>query len=148
MGKLHQGIFTPKNPDRYKGTQPIIFRSSWELKMMEVLDTRPDVVTWSSESVIVQYYHPVKRRMARYFPDFLVAFKDKEGKITKWLIEVKPYKETLPPIVTPRQKSKTKLYQELTYVINKAKWESAEQYCRNNGWKFQLITEKQLYKYK
>ena len=146
--KSHKGIFNPKNPERYKGNYPIIFRSSWELKMMQVLDARPDVVYWSSESTIIPYYHPFKRRMSRYFPDFLVAFKDKDGKITKWLVEVKPYKETVPPVIGPRQRKTTKLYQEASYVVNTEKWKAAEIYCKNNGLLFKILTEKELYKYK
>lgn len=148
MGKLHQGEFKPKHPEKYKGNYPIFYRSSWELKMMNQLDSRPDVIFWSSESIQIQYYNPVKRKMARYFPDFKASFKNKDGNIMTYIIEIKPYKETVLPVSTPRQKSKTKLYQELTYVINKAKWEAAEQYCKNNGLKFQLITEKELYRFK
>lgn len=148
MGKLHQGEFKPKHPEKYKGKFPIIYRSSWELKFMHELDDRPDVVYWSSESVIIQYFHPYKRRIARYFPDFLVAFKNKEDKINKWLVEVKPYRETIPPISKKRQRSTTKLYQEATYLVNSEKWKAAEKYCKDNGLQFKLLTEKELYKYK
>jgi hypothetical protein len=146
--KAHQGTFNPRHPERYKGNYPIIFRSSWELKMMQTFDSRTDVLYWSSESNIVHYYHPFKRRMARYFPDFLVAFKDKEGKVTKWLVEVKPYKETIPPVIGPRQRKTTKLYQEATFVVNTEKWKAAEKYCRENGLQFKILTEREIYKYK
>jgi hypothetical protein len=148
MGIPRKGIFNPKNPQKYKGNYPIIWRSSWELKFMAFLDNRIDVSEWSSESVIVPYYHPLKKRMARYYPDFLVTFKDREGKFTKYLIEVKPLKETIAPINKAKKKKKTQLYEELTYIVNQEKWKAAQDFCKINGLKFQIITEKELFKFK
>lgn len=144
----HQGTYTPRNPEKYKGTYPICFRSSWEQKMMMFLDSNPNCIFWSSESVVVPYMHPIKKRMSRYFPDFLASFKDQNGNITKYIIELKPYKETILPENKPRKRKKTQLYEELTYVINQEKWKAAKEFCKLNGLKFQIITEKELYKYK
>lgn len=147
MGKLHQGEYKPKNPNKYKGKYPIIFRSGWELKIMMWLDENPHVIFWSSENVVIPYYHPFKKRIARYFPDFMASIKDKDGKITKYLIEVKPYKETILPVSKPNSKKKTRIYGEMTYIINTEKWKAAEAYCNKNGLKWQLLTEKEIFKY-
>ena len=34
-----QGYFNPKNPEKYKGPSPIIYRSSWERKFMIMCDS-------------------------------------------------------------------------------------------------------------
>ena len=143
--KFHHGEFTPKHPERYKGNFPIIYRSSWELKTMMVFDSRPDVIRWSSESIVIPYFHPIKHRTARYFPDFHVDFKDKEGNITRWIVEVKPAKECEVPVAKPRQRATTRMYNEQTFMINQAKWEAAEAYCRKNGLKFKVLTEKEIF---
>ena len=148
MAKLHQGFFNPKNPIKYRGRYPIAYRSSWELKMMQILDGRPDVLNWSCESIIVPYYHPFKRRVARYYPDFTATMKNKEGKISRWVLEVKPLKETQPPVHGKRAKQSTKIYSEVLWTINQEKWKAAEKYCQDNGMKFKLLTEKEIYVYK
>jgi len=147
MGRLHQGIYTPKHPEKYKGTQPI-YRSGWELKLMMWLDENPNVIFWSSENIFINYYHPIKKRMARYYPDFLASIKDKDNKVTKYLIEVKPYKETILPLSKPTYRKKTKMLNEMTYIINIEKWKAAQEFCKQNGLKWMLLTEKDLYKYK
>jgi hypothetical protein len=143
--KFNQGEFSPKHPEKYKGTYPIIWRSRWELKMCMVLDERPDVIQWGSESVAIPYHHPFKDRTARYFPDFIADIRDKEGKVTRWLIEIKPAKETTAPTRKPRQRTKTWMYAEATWMINQRKWEAAQKFCQQNGMKFKLITEKELF---
>ncbi len=147
MGKIRQGTYTPKHPEKYKGTYPICWRSSWELKVLIWLDENPNVINYSSESVVVPYFHPIKKRMARYFPDFYASFKDKDGNINRYIIELKPYKETILPTISKGKRQKTKLYEELTYVINQEKWKAAEQFCKMNGLKFKIITEKELFKF-
>jgi len=72
----------------------------------------------------------------------------KDGKI--WLIEIKPFKETQPP-KPPRKNAKNpqkaqQYYLKAieTYAINQAKWEAAETLCKEKGWIFKIITEKEL----
>jgi hypothetical protein len=143
--KFHQGEYSPKNPSKYQGKYPIFYRSGWEKKFMMVCDERPDIIRWSSESLAIQYQHPFKGRLARYFPDFIVDIRDKAGKVHRYLIEIKPEKETGQPIKKPRQRTKTWMYSEATWAINKAKWTAAEEFCKHNGMQFKLITERQLF---
>ena len=144
MGRYHQGKFKPKNPKKYKGdASNIVYRSSWELKLMSYLDQHPDVLEWNSECVVIPYRSPVDGKLHRYFPDFYVKRKDRDGVVESILVEVKPHAQTLEPKV---QSNVTKRYinEVYTYGINKAKWIQAQEYCKDRGWKFMILTENDL----
>ena len=139
----YKGKFYPQNPLKYRGNPSnIIYRSSWELRVMKYLDDNPSVVWWASEELPIPYYSPVDQKKHRYFPDFIAQMKLKDGKIMTYIIEVKPDRETRPPI----QKKKTKRFiqESITYVINECKWKAATEFCKDHGWQFKLITEKDL----
>jgi hypothetical protein len=109
------------------------------------LDANPSVMEWSSESHVVRYYDPVQMKNRRYYPDFYMKVATRDGGFRKYLVEVKPYRETLPPRKTKRQSKKTQLYQESTYLTNRAKWEAAEKYCKKMGLEWKVLTEKELF---
>lgn len=139
----YKGKFTPKNPTKYKGDPTnIIYRSSWELKVMNYLDSNPGVIWWGSEELFIPYWSPVDNKKHRYFPDFISKIKRKDGTVMTYIIEVKPLKQTMPPV----QKRKTKRYLEeaATYVVNQSKWKAATEFCKDHGWEFKVITEKDL----
>lgn len=146
----YQGRFKPKNPLKYLGDPTnIIYRSSWELKLMAFLDAHPNVTRWGSEEIIIPYRSPIDGRIHRYYPDFYVEQITKDGRKEKILIEVKPKHQTLEPDakkkLTPKGMiSKKYLSEVATYGINIAKWKAAEDYCKDHGWKFQLMTENEL----
>lgn len=140
----YSGQFKPKNPQKYVGDpNNIIYRSLWERKVMNWLDQNDSIISWCSEELIIPYKSPVDGRWHRYFPDFLVKSKTRDGKIKTSIIEVKPLKQTKPPEI---QKRITKQYinEVATYGVNDAKWKAAREYCDDRGWNFQLITEKEL----
>ena len=142
--KSNKGIFRPQNPAKYNGDPTnIIYRSSWEFKLMRFLDGHPDVVSWGSEELAIPYRSPIDGKIHRYFPDFIVKKKDKDGNTSTVIIEVKPRAQTLEPKV---QKKVTKRYinEVTTWGVNQAKWKAAESYCLDRKWKFQLMTEKEL----
>lgn len=138
-----QGIYSPINKEKYKGTFPIIFRSSLELKFMKWADANPSVLTWGSESIVIPYQNPLTGRISRYFTDFNIVMKDKQGDFKKFLIEIKPYSQTLPPVQKNR-KTKSLIYQQAEYIKNQAKWGAARAFCESKGSTFVIITEKQL----
>lgn len=141
-----QGIFTPKNPEKYIGdAKNIIYRSGWEKRVMIHLDTQPSIKRWSSEEVVIPYKSPVDDRWHRYFVDFYVEAVRSDGQLVKMLLEVKPKAQTQEPAV---QKKRTKRYitEVVTYGVNQAKWKAAEEYCKDRGWQFMLITEEQLFR--
>lgn len=139
--RFYQGEYTPKNKQKYVGTLPIIYRSNWELQFCKWLDMNKAVTQWASESTVIPYIKPSDRSMHRYYIDFTVKFHD--GKI--FLFEVKPDKQTKPP-VQKKRKTKRYLKESLTYTTNVAKWKAAQAYAEKYGMHFQILTEKQLKK--
>ena len=144
----YQGRFKPKNPTKYMGDPTnIIYRSVWELKLMSYLDTHVNVLQWSSEEVVIPYKSPIDGRRHRYFPDFYLEQINTNGIKEKILIEVKPKYQTVPPVVqTTKTKKPTKRYinEVKTWGINQAKWIAAEEFCKDRGWKFQIMHEDHL----
>jgi len=138
----YKGWFTPLNPKKYKGDATnIVYRSSWELRVMKYLDEQPNVVWWASEELPIPYKSPVDQKVHRYFPDFIARIRQVDKEITV-VMEVKPFNQTQ----LPKQKRRTqKFLQEVaTYAINQEKWRAADLFCKEHGWKFMLITEKEL----
>ena len=140
-----KGFFKPKNPKKYKGDPTnIVYRSGWELKFMLYLDSRPEIVSWSSEETIIPYRSPLDGKIHRYFPDFIVTKINKQGKRETTLIEVKPYKQTIPPKKTKGKSNKTFITEVHTWGVNEAKWKAAKEFCKDRGWNFEIFTEKEL----
>jgi len=140
----YRGIYKPKNPQKYVGdANNIVYRSSWECRVMTWLDNNNDILSWASEELIIPYVSPVDGRTHRYFPDFVIKVKTRDGKTRTMVIEVKPERQTLAP---EKKKRVTKHYinEVVTYGINTAKWKAAEEFCLDRGWEFKIITEKHL----
>lgn len=140
----NKGLFSPRNPQKYKGDPTnIVYRSGWELKLMIYLDDHPDVIEWASEEFAIPYISPIDGRRHRYFPDFWVKKKNKDGILEVVVIEVKPKSQSMPP---KKQTLKTKKYinEVVTWGINQAKWKAAEKFCESRSWKFIKMTEKEL----
>ena len=140
----YKGFFRPKNPSKYKGDPTnIIYRSSWEVKLMSYLDAHPDVVQWASEELVIPYRSPLDNQIHRYFPDFWVKKRSSDGTIETLVIEVKPLKQTKEP--TPSTKRTKQYIREVaTWAINQAKWTAAKMYCEDRNWKFMTMTERDL----
>jgi len=140
----HQGKFKPKNPNKYKGDPTnIVYRSSWELKLMMRLDLHPDIIWWQSEEFFIPYRSPIDNKMHRYFVDFLVNIKNKEGVVETLLIEVKPKHQTVPPVKNSNV-SKKYIKEVFTWGVNEAKWKAAQEYCKDHNWKFVIFNEDHL----
>ena len=138
--------FTPTNKEKYKGDiEKIQIRSKWEEQFCRWLDTHQSVIEWNSENIVVPYFDPVKNKERRYFPDFFAKMKTKQGKIVIYLIEIKPYKETVEPIRTKRKTKRTLLKEMATWETNKAKFRAANMFCMSKNWIFKIMTEKELF---
>lgn len=139
-----KGFFKPKNPKKYKGDSTnIVFRSSWELKLMMYLDIHEDVIKWGSEEIIIPYRSPIDNKIHRYFVDFIVTKINKDGKKETILIEVKPFRQTKEPL-KPKKMSKKFLTEVKDWGVNTAKWKAAEEFCKDRGWQFKIFTEYEL----
>ena len=139
----YKGKFIPKNPKKYAGDATnIIWRSTWERKVMDWLDQSESVVYWSSEELAIKYYNPVDNKIHRYFPDFIVKVKRKDGTVMTHVIEVKPEYQTKRPI--RKRKTQKFINEYVTYTINQSKWKAATEFCKDRGWQFRILTEKNL----
>ena len=146
----HKGLFKPFHPEKYKGNcTNIVYRSGWEFLVMRRFDSDPNVIQWQSEEIQIGYRDPIKKKIRRYFPDFWCKLKDKNGKIVELILEIKPKKQTIPPSpVIGGKPSKKQLTEITTFVVNQAKWQAAEEYCKLKGWNFKILTEDDLPVYK
>lgn len=145
MSSYLRGKFRPRNPQKYAGNPTnIIYRSSYELKFLQYLDSHPDIIEWSSEQVVVPYRSPVDNRVHRYFVDFYVKLKTKDGNIEKRLIEIKPKKQTEQPARQTGKPTKRYIEEVKTWGVNQAKWKAANEYAKDRSMTFQILTEIEL----
>ncbi len=139
----YKGRFIPKNPQKYAGdAKNIIWRSTWEQQVMRWLDENPSIIYWASEELIIKYLSPIDNKVHRYFPDFIVKVRRKDGLVMTYVLEVKPESQTK----QPQQKRKTKRFIEesMTYAVNQSKWKAADEFCKDRGWEFKVLTERDL----
>jgi hypothetical protein len=138
-GSWVQGYYTPINPEKYVGdVKRITYMSSWECQLMRFFDTNENILRWASEEIAIPYIHPGDGLIHKYFPDFWIEKRNPDGTITQEMIEVKPQNQVIQPSMKNR-----KMYE--TWLINRSKWQSAEEFCRQRNIKFRIITEKDLF---
>lgn len=122
----------------------IVYRSSYERRAMIWADTNPAILKWASEEVIIKYFDPTTNKTRKYYPDMLIELKNQDNQIKKYLIEIKPYRQTKPPNPSPKKKTRTWLNECATYEKNVAKWNAAKLFCEQNGLEFMILSEKEL----
>jgi hypothetical protein len=140
----YKGKYQPSNPKKYVGDPTnIIYRSLWERRFMRYCDNTQSIIEWGSEEMFVWYKSPIDNRPHRYFPDFYIKVKEASGKIKKYIIEIKPQRQTTPP---PKPKRQTQGYirEAYEYARNQAKWSAAKEWCLDRGYEFRVFTEKEL----
>lgn len=81
-------------------------------------------------------------KKARYFPDVYVEYVNKNGELVKELIEIKPKKQTRP---SKARNFSTNFFENMTYMVNTAKWEAAKKWCEPRGIKFCVLTEDSIF---
>jgi hypothetical protein len=100
------------------------YRSGWELSYMQWLDVNVDVLTWSYETIIIDYVSNKRTgKLRKYYPDLYVHYVDG----TKQLIEIKP---------------SSRLHQAKV----QKKLSAANDWCRTKGLALIVITEVELKK--
>ena len=140
----YRGKYYPSHPRKYKGDPTnIIYRSLWERKFMVYYDKNTKILEWGSEEIALPYISPHDSRIHRYFPDFYIKVQENTGKIKRYLIEVKPLKQTTKP-KRPKRQTKGYIREAFEYARNQAKWKAAREYCADRMWEFKVITEKEL----
>lgn len=142
--ETYKGKYTVKNPKKYRGNiADVVYRSAWELKLMNWCDKTEAVIEWGSEIAVIPYVSPIDKKIHRYFVDFYMKIENKHGNIKKYLIEVKPKKFTQEP-VKPKRITKHFIQEVHTYGINQAKWKAAREFCATKGFEFIILTEDEL----
>ena len=140
----YKGKYKVRAPYKYKGNPTkVIYRSLWERKFMTYSDTNINILEWGSEEVYMWYKSRIDNRPHRYFPDFYIKVREKGGTIKKYIIEVKPQRQTKPP-ARPKRQTKGYLREAFEYAKNQAKWKAANEWCLDRGFEFKVITEKEL----
>ena len=140
----YSGQYKPVNYHKYKGDfRRIFYRSSWELMFMKYCDRENNVLEWGSEEIVIPYISPVDGRIHRYFPDFYVRARTRNGGTQKFIIEVKPKIQCAPP-KRPKRQTKRYITEVKTYGVNQAKWKAAREYCKDRRMEFLVLTEKEL----
>ena len=135
----YSGRFTPSNPQKYVGDyKNIIYRSSWECRVMNWLDKNPDIISWASEELTVPYKSPIDGKWHRYFPDFLVKMRTRDGQLKTLMLEVKPKKETT-------LEGAKNIRDQAAAVLNMAKWEAARAWCKQRGIMFRIVNENDIF---
>ena len=140
----YKGKYQPSHPRKYKGDPTnITFRSLWERKFMNWCDQNANVLEWSSEEIIIPYRGP-DGKPHRYFPDFYMKQRQNDGKIKRYVIEVKPLKQCSPPKRTKKGQTRGYMREAYEYAKNQAKWQAATEFCKDRQWEFKVVTEKEL----
>ena len=139
-----QGWYKPKYPEKYIGNvHNIRYLSSWELKIHKFLDMNPNILAWSSEEIAIPYLKPTDKKIHKYYPDYFIKYKNRKGQIVQEIVEVKPVEQTRP---SRRKNSKYRLYENMVYAINAAKFKAASKFCKKNGIGFRVVTQEHLFK--
>lgn len=133
------GEYSPINPEKYVGSYPIVWRSTWELTICRMLDMHDSIDQWASESLKIPYFNPLTQRQTVYVPDFMVEFQDRNGKMHLEVWEIKPSKEThLNEARSSRDRA--------ALAVNAMKWKAAQEWCNARGAKFRVITENDIFR--
>ena len=152
--RYHQGKYNLQNPNKYIGTIPILYRSSWEFAFCKFCDLNEKVKKWSAEGLEIPYQ--IKNDIGqiethRYYPDFyLEMIKNGDNELyDRLLIEVKPKRETEFP--QPPKKHTLKMLENYEYALrthkkNLHKWAFTKEWCEKRGIKFIIVTEDDLKK--
>lgn len=139
MGKWAQGIYTPKNPQKYIGNHKPKYRSGWELTFMTFCDSNDNIIYWASESMRIPYKHPLTGKPTIYVPDFFVVYQNRFGKQVAEVVEIKPKKQSIIESKVASAKDR------MVVAINHAKWTAAMAYCKSQGLTFRVITEDDIF---
>ena len=139
MAKFARGKYVMKHPEKYVGTKQPTYRSSWEWSFMNFCDSNKSIMKWASEAVQIPYRDPLTNRQTVYVPDFFIQYQDKFGRILTELIEIKPASQSILERVGKNK------YNQAQFVKNQAKWKAANAWCQQQGLKFRVLNEQDIF---
>ena len=138
MAKYAQGIYEVRNPQKYVGNGKPKYRSGWEMTFFMFCDNNPSVLQWASEAIQIPYRNPLTGKQTIYIPDVFIVYKNKSGKTVGEVVEIKPKKQAF---ITEAKTRKDKL----AVALNTAKWQAANAWCKNQGLRFRVVTEQEIF---
>ena len=138
MSKYAQGKYQLINPAKYVGNKTPTYRSSWEYVFMQFCDNNPNILQWASEAVHINYKNPLTGKNTIYVPDFLITYQDASGNQRAEVVEVKPKKETT-------LEGAKNVRDQAAAILNMAKWQAAQAWCKAHGLTFRVVTEDQIF---
>lgn len=159
-----KGFYKVVNLDKYMGTKPPMYKSSWELHTFVVFDRNPNILKWGYEAIPIYYHHPFYQKMTVYLPDLWCHLRGSNGNDYKMMIEIKPNKfrciperpkePTRPTKQTSNNISKYNKqfinYQKSLkryegnmkdFAVNAAKWQAAQAWCAKNNVIWKILDE-------
>ena len=74
-----------------------------------------------------------------YVPDFLISYVDKKMKKHVEIVEIKPANQTL------KERVGKNPYNQAQFIKNQAKWAAATLWCRQQGIKFRILNENDIF---
>jgi hypothetical protein len=147
-GDWYQGYYDVVNKEKYLGTTPPSFRSSWEKKMCNFFDLGENTIRWGFECITIPYMFDLDGRVHKYITDFYAEIKDNNGDIKRYIFEIKPLKQCskpIPPKINNQKAMKRFMYESKQYVMNQNKWKAVTAYCKNKNIEFKVLTEKEIF---
>jgi hypothetical protein len=139
MSKFARGKFSMKRPEKYVGNKMPTYRSSWEWSFMNFCDNNDSVVKWASEAIQIPYVDPLTERHTVYVPDFFIQYVDKHGRMQLELIEIKPASQTV------LERVGKSAHNQSQFIKNQAKWAAAGNWCKQQGLKFRILNENDIF---
>lgn len=149
MARFKQGYFTPRHPEKYTGTLPVKYKSGLEERCLNYFDMNDNVVRYCYEPFFIPYQKPIFENNKihfeerKYYVDFIVEIRQKNGELKKYIVEVKSKSETEVPKQPKKMtfKNRQRLMEEnKTFMVNKCKWETAATWARAHGAEFIHLT--------
>ena len=110
---------------------------------MVYCDLNENILEWGSEEIVLPYRSPIDNKIHRYYPDFYIKVRESNGRIKKYIIEIKPKKQCVEPKVQ-KKKTKSYIYEVYEFARNQAKWKAAREFCADRMWEFKVLTEHEL----
>ena len=142
------GVYEVQNKKKYLGYNMPKYRSSWERRFAYYCDTNAKVLRWGYEVVTIPYNYQIDGKMHKYITDFYVEIIDNKNEVQKYIVEIKPKKQTKLP-VKPKNKNakaiKRYINERNTYVRNDNKWRAAKSFCQSNNMEFVILTENTIF---
>lgn len=142
-GKIRQGYYTCRHPEKYVGDLAnIVFRSSWEFKFLKWCDNSPSVLKFASEPIAIPYMCSVDHKVHNYYIDFWAEMIDRDGKVSRWLIEIKPERHLIIP-PEPKNPTAKAMMNHIDHVKrvmkNLSKFRAARNFAKIQNMKFAVL---------